>query len=97
MLRPFNPPRLTVNLIFLALLFGVYTFIGGLVVPSVGPFFPVSRINTATFLETTYIPVQVIRSLTGPGDSLRRYAMGLKPVQLEETDLRKGLESIGPG
>ncbi len=82
-LRPFYPARLTANLVYLGGLFAVYTFLGGLVVPY-APFFPASWLNTASFLQATYLPIQVLRTVTGLG--MAYFTIHLLKIFSLETD-----------
>lgn len=58
------PGTIKRDLRYLAYVFFLYSFFGGIVVPA-ADFYPASIINKATFLETVHIPIQVFRSICG--------------------------------
>ncbi|MDI6823126.1 MAG: sensor histidine kinase [Bacillota bacterium] len=80
-------PRITGNLVRAAVVFAIYAFSGGLVVPP-APFPPASLINTESFFATTGVPIQVFRALCG----LAMAFFVIRTLEIFDIEVRRRLD-----
>ncbi|MDI6895267.1 MAG: sensor histidine kinase [Bacillota bacterium] len=82
-----NIPRITGNLVRAAVVFAIYAFSGGLVVPP-APFPPASLINTESFFAATGVPIQVFRALCG----LAMAFFVIRTLEIFDVEVRRRLD-----